>query len=100
MEEIAKRRGLRARRVENKTKEPLAQWEKELLIGFIDQPAVSRAKRASKRNSLPTSLKPKTAQAAEAQRRFNAELKQSGRTSTGKPRKSRRAIKRELYGVK
>lgn len=99
MKEIEKRRGLRTRRVENKAKEPLAQWEKELLMGFVDQP-VSRAKMTPKRNKLPASLRPKTARASESQRRFNAELKQSGRTSTGKTRKSRRALKREIYGTK
>lgn len=85
-----------------KTDPVMAEWERELL-GFNNAPlrAIRAARNQLRAGALISSSrsgKPKTAEAA-ARRARQAELhRQSGITSSGKPRKSRRELKRKLYG--
>jgi len=86
--------------------DPLAEWERELLLaqtpnrgrrgGGRVRPGARLRANQQRLNRL--GKKPKTAADAEFSRRQAATHKRGGMTSQYKPRKSRRALKRELYG--
>jgi len=86
--------------------DPLAQWELELLGAQLQgkgrrgggrvRPGARLRANQQRLNRL--GKKPKTAADAEFSRSQAAAHKRGGYTSQYKPRKSRRAIKRELYG--
>lgn len=88
--------------------DPLAQWELELLGAQLQgkgrrgggRVRPSARLRANQQRLNALGKKPKTAADAEFQRRQAASHKRGSMTSQYKPRKSRRAIKRELYGPK
>ena len=81
----------------------MAEWERELLR----QPSAAELRLRNLRSRLrssgssipfiPTGKKGKTAQDAERQRSRAEAHKQGKFTATGKPRKSRRSLKRELH---
>jgi len=87
--------------------EPLAEWERELLLGQTPERSrrggarvrPSARLRANQKRLNSLGKKPKTAADAEFSRRQAASHKRGGMTSEYKPRKSRRALKRELYGT-
>jgi len=82
----------------------MAEWERELLAQST--PVERRLRTLSSRlrasNSsipfIPTGKRGKTAKDAERQRSRAESHKQGKLTATGKPRRSRRSLKRELYG--
>jgi len=86
--------------------DPLAEWERELLGAQLqgkDRRGGGRVRpsarlRANQQRLNGLGKKPKTAADAEFHRRQAASHKRGGYTAQYKPRKSRRAIKRELYG--
>jgi hypothetical protein len=81
----------------------MAEWERELLRPPSAVELRLRNLRSRLRSTgssipfIPTGRKGKTAKDAELQRSRADSHKQGKLTATGKPRKSRRALKRELH---
>ena len=77
----------------------LADWERELL-GLPLLPGRTVKAQAARKRTPKTTLKAKTAEAAAHARQMARAHKKGKYTRDFKPRKSRRALKRELYPKK